>query len=320
MRHCTPRQPPLAPCAWPSRYFDPREAHILRARLETEGIPACITGDQHIIVNWPLSVALDCAALQVPEGNAGRAWDIIAACHAGVLEQDLVTAHPEAAEACAGCGATQTSAMVPLRATGVGRCHFLVGAGTFPDPRFAHDVRGVRKAVAIRGWHVPGRAARQRICRSIMRSAVKAVCIGGFLGGALDLAFAIGFAALNGLAPATLLQVIASGWFGSAAFDMGAASAGIGFVSHFALSLGWAALFVGLAMRLRVAARPWLSGPVFGTVVFLGMRLVVLPLSAFPRPVNFDMQAALYDLLSHMFLFGLPIALAARTFMPGRRT
>jgi len=153
-----------------------------------------------------------------------------------------------------------------------------------------------------------------------MHAALKAVCIGGLVGGALDLAFAIGFAALNGLAPATLLQVIASGWFGSAAFDMGAASVGIGFVSHFALSLGWAALFVGSAMRLRVAARPWLSGPVFGAVVFLGMRLVVLPLSAFPRPVNFDIPAALYDLLSHMFLFGLPIALAARAFMPGRRT
>lgn len=152
-----------------------------------------------------------------------------------------------------------------------------------------------------------------------MRAAVKAVCIGGFVGGTLDLAFAIGFAALNGLAPATLLQVIASGWFGKASFDMGAVSAAIGLVSHFALSLGWAALFVALAPRLRVAARPWLSGPIFGAVVFLGMRLVVLPLSAFPRPVSFDMPAALYDLLSHMFLFGLPIALAARSLMPGRR-
>lgn len=153
-----------------------------------------------------------------------------------------------------------------------------------------------------------------------MRSALKAVCIGGLVGGALDLAFAIGFAALNGLAPATLLQVIASGWFGSASFDMGAVSAGIGFVSHFALSLGWAALFVALAMRFRVAVHPWLSGPILGAVVFLGMRLVVLPLSAFPRPVNFDMPAALYDLLSHMFLFGLPITLAARSFLSGRRS
>lgn len=193
-------------------------------------------------------------------------------------------------------------------------------AATFPDPCFAHDVQGVRKAVAIRRWHVPGRAARQRVWKSIMRSAVKAVCIGGLVGGALDLAFAVGFAALNGLAPSTLLQVIASGWFGNAAFDMGAVSASIGLVSHFALSLGWAALFVALAMRFRSASPAWWSGPLFGTFVFFGMRLAVLPLSAFPRPVNFDIPGALYDLLSHMFLFGLPIALTARTFMPGRRT
>lgn len=153
-----------------------------------------------------------------------------------------------------------------------------------------------------------------------MRSALKAVCIGGFVGGALDLAFAIGFAATNGLAPSRLLQVIASGLFGSASFDMGAISAAVGFGAHFALSLAWAAVFVALAARHgALALRPWLGGPIFGAIVFLGMRMVVLPLSAFPRPVNFDMPGALYDLLSHMFLFGLPIALAARSCLPGRR-
>ncbi|MQP76367.1 hypothetical protein CQ393_10760 [Stenotrophomonas sp. MYb238] len=152
-----------------------------------------------------------------------------------------------------------------------------------------------------------------------MRPTVKAVCIGALVGGALDLAFAIGFAASNGLAPSTLLQAIASGWFGSASFNMGAVSVAIGLVSHFALSLGWAALFVALATWFRLTSRAWLSGPLFGAFVFLGMRLVVLPLSAFPKPMNFDMPGALYDLLSHMFLFGLPIALAARSFLSGRR-
>jgi len=152
-----------------------------------------------------------------------------------------------------------------------------------------------------------------------MQSAVKAACLGALVGGALDLAFAIGFTTSNGLAPSTLLQVITSGWFGSAAFNMGAVSAGIGLVSHFALSLGWAALFVALATRFGLTSRAWLNGPLFGAFVFLGMRLVVLPLSAFPRPMNFDMPGALYDLLSHMFLFGLPIALAARAFLSARR-
>ena len=46
-----------------TRYFDPWEAHILCARLVAEGIPASVIGDQHIMANWPMSVALGGAAL-----------------------------------------------------------------------------------------------------------------------------------------------------------------------------------------------------------------------------------------------------------------
>jgi hypothetical protein len=53
------------------------------------------------------------------------------------------------------------------------------------------------------------------------------------------------------------------------------------------------------------------AGAVFGVLVFLCMRLIVLPLSAFPRPVSFEPLASTLDLLSHMFLFGVPIAAAA---------
>lgn len=42
------------------------------------------------------------------------------------------------------------------------------------------------------------------------------------------------------------------------------------------------------------------------------MRLVVLPLSAFPLPVKFRQFASVPDVLSQMFFFDLPIALAAR--------
>jgi hypothetical protein len=42
------------------------------------------------------------------------------------------------------------------------------------------------------------------------------------------------------------------------------------------------------------------------------MRLVVLPASAFPFPVTFKPLATTLDLLSHTFLFGVPIALAIR--------
>lgn len=152
-----------------------------------------------------------------------------------------------------------------------------------------------------------------------MQGRIKAILIGGVLGGAFDLAFALVSAASNGIAPARLLQIIASGAFGNAAMDMGAAGSASGALFHFGLSLLWAALFAMIAARFRaVSAKPWLSGPIFGVIVFFAMRLVVLPLSAYPNPVRFAMPGAFYDLLSHMFLFGLPIALANRAFASRR--
>src|SRR5262245_8466813 len=142
---------------------------------------------------------------------------------------------------------------------------------------------------------------------------LRAIIVGGSIAGALDILFAICFAAANGMAPPRLLQVVASGLLGEAAYDGGTPTALLGLVSHFVMSYLWATLFVVAAARQpRLIARPVVAGAVFGVIVFLTMRLVVLPLSDFPHPVSFKPLAAGLDLLSHMFLFGLPIALAAR--------
>jgi uncharacterized membrane protein YagU involved in acid resistance len=144
-------------------------------------------------------------------------------------------------------------------------------------------------------------------------SAARAVVIGGAIGGALDLAFAITFAATRGGAPTRLLQTVASGWLGEASFDGGLATAALGLASHFALSFAWAAILLAVARAWpRLVARPALATCLFGVVVFLAMRLVVLPLSAYPRPVSFAPMATALDLLSHIWLFALPIVLAVR--------
>lgn len=138
-----------------------------------------------------------------------------------------------------------------------------------------------------------------------------AILVGGAVGGALDLLFAISFAGYNGVSPSRVLQTIASGLLGNAAFEGGNAAAALGLACHFGLSVGWAALFAAAAGRVPVLARrPLPAGAVFGALVFLSMRLVVLPLSAYPRPVSFKPLATTLDLLSHMLLFGVPIALA----------
>ena len=112
---------------------------------------------------------------------------------------------------------------------------------------------------------------------------------------------------------ARLLQAVASGVFGKAAFAGGVSMAAGGLALHFLLSFLWAGLFLLLArLRPSLALKPCLFGSLFGVLVFLGMRLVVLPLSAFPFPVTFKPVATIADLLSHMLLFGVPIALAVR--------
>lgn len=144
------------------------------------------------------------------------------------------------------------------------------------------------------------------------RWRLRAVLIGGTIAGTLDILFALTFAAANGVGPVQLLQTVASGLLGEAAYSGGVPVAALGLAGHFSMSYLWAALFVVMVERLpSFTLRPILAGAIFGILVFFSMRLVVLPLSAFPHPVTFKPLSASLDLLSHMFLFGVPIALAA---------
>ena len=141
---------------------------------------------------------------------------------------------------------------------------------------------------------------------------LRAVLVGGTIAGTLDILFALTFAAVNGVPPVRLLQTVASGLLGEAAYSGGVPAAALGLAGHFGMSYLWAALFVVIAVRLpKLTLRPVIAGAIFGVIVFFAMRLVVLPLSAFPHPVTFKPLSAGLDLLSHMFLFGVPIALAA---------
>ncbi|WP_374585766.1 hypothetical protein [Pseudoduganella sp.] len=144
-------------------------------------------------------------------------------------------------------------------------------------------------------------------------SSTRAILTGGALAGLLDIIFAISFAGYNGLPPQRLLQVVASGALGQAAFTGGMPAAAFGLACHFALSFGWMALFFIAARRLPALARKPLPAAVaYGLLVFFAMRLVVLPLSAFPRPVTFNAFSWGMDMLSHVLLFALPIVWATR--------
>lgn len=147
---------------------------------------------------------------------------------------------------------------------------------------------------------------------------LQAILLGGAIGGLGDILFAIGMAIARGDTATHLLQIVASGALGQAAFDGGLRTALLGLAAHFALSFGWAALFVLAARAMpALARRPLPAAVAYGTLVLLAMRLVVLPLSAFPFPSGIEPSWPLFlDLLSHVFLFALPIVLAARRMRP----
>jgi uncharacterized membrane protein YagU involved in acid resistance len=145
------------------------------------------------------------------------------------------------------------------------------------------------------------------------RASILTVLIGGLIAGTFDLLYATGFSALDGVAPSRVLQSVASGLLGSAAYDGGAATAALGVILHYAMSLLIAMIFYALSRHLPLLIRhplPW--GCVFGLLVYAAMNFVVLPLSAFPGKFRFDLVLFIEDLIAHALLFGVPIALATR--------
>ena len=100
------------------------------------------------------------------------------------------------------------------------------------------------------------------------RPVLKAILIGGLIGGALDLLFAIFFAGYNGAAPSRVFQTVASGLIGDAAFAGGSGIAALGVGCHFALSVCWAVVFAIAAWQLpALARRPFVAGLAFGLIV-----------------------------------------------------
>jgi hypothetical protein len=143
-------------------------------------------------------------------------------------------------------------------------------------------------------------------------SPATAIAVGGGIAGLLDIlgAFAVYWPA----PPAAILRSIAAGIMGSAAARTGGPGlAALGFGLHFLVALGAAAVFVA-ACRIvpGLARRPFVTGPLYGLLVFLMMNYVVIPLSAIGRYPGPWSATTSQVIAVHLVGVGLPIALAAR--------
>jgi hypothetical protein len=140
------------------------------------------------------------------------------------------------------------------------------------------------------------------------RGAAKAILLASIVAGTLDILAAISLHALRGVAPSRLLQAIAAGLLGPAAFDGGDRAASLGLALHFAIMTVAVIVYYMASRLLPELARRWaIAGAIFGLAVFLFMTFVVLPLDANP-PKQFDAALLTIVALIHVVCVGLPIA------------
>lgn len=146
------------------------------------------------------------------------------------------------------------------------------------------------------------------------RRAAAPILTGGILAGAIDLTYAFTYHGLHGIAPTRILQSIASGLLGMAAFDQAFPAALIGFVAHFVILIVAATIYYAASRRLNVLTQhAYLSGMAFGVAIYCTMNFIVLPLSAAPHFKSSFPQIA-SDFAVHVLLLGPAIALAVRYF------
>ena len=149
------------------------------------------------------------------------------------------------------------------------------------------------------------------------RRAIAWVVLAGAVAATCDITYAILFYGWKGVAAQRILQSVASGLLGEAAFKGGAPVAALGLALHYGIAIVAAALFWGVGRRWRwLREEPVVTGLLYGIAIYAFMNFVVLPLSAYPFPMNFPLLRTATGLLVHMVGVGLPIALITRRAGP----
>jgi hypothetical protein len=151
------------------------------------------------------------------------------------------------------------------------------------------------------------------------RGLLPGIFIGGAIAGVLDLASAFLSTWLqSGYGPSVVLKAVASGLLGTHALFQGTGTAFLGLVLHFSIAFAWTACFAFAATHWNILMREAvLCGTLYGTLIYLTMEWIVLPLSAFPKPwlqQNNSFGKIGLGLTCHILLIGLPMSLSVRYF------
>jgi hypothetical protein len=147
--------------------------------------------------------------------------------------------------------------------------------------------------------------------------AWKTILLTGLIAGTLDITAAT---LVSGASLVRVLQFVASGAFGrDAAFSGGLWMALYGLLFHYLIAFVWTILYFFIYPKLRILAKNRIvSGLAYGVVVWVGMNLVVLPMTRIPeRP--FNPQQALIGCVVLMLMIGLPVSILTHRYYSKRK-
>jgi hypothetical protein len=150
----------------------------------------------------------------------------------------------------------------------------------------------------------------------------KSILWGGISAGTLSLSAALIVGRIQSTRSSVVLQSIASGFLSDIAFMGSSFTAALGAVLHFVIAFAVATVYCLLARKLSFMNKLFfIVGPIYGVVVCLVMKMIILPLSEVPTVMLQNPHSAFLGLnltiglLIHIFFVGYPIALAAAHFL-----
>jgi uncharacterized membrane protein YagU involved in acid resistance len=118
---------------------------------------------------------------------------------------------------------------------------------------------------------------------------------------------------LGGVPIISLYQYIASGALGESAFAGGIATAFIGVLSHFLISIVIAGVFIVGVDRIPFLRRYIIPGSLlYGFGVFIVMNLIITPLSAAPTLPAPTTPELILIILDHLLFYGLLLGIIVR--------
>jgi len=146
--------------------------------------------------------------------------------------------------------------------------------------------------------------------------AIDTIPLGGLFIGLFDLIFAFTFYGfILGVPLLRIFQSVAAGVLGRPrSYAGGVRTFFLGIILHFLVATCIATVYYLATLVLPVLIRhPVVSGLIYGVVAYLGMKFIILPLSAIGQrgPIP-RLSILITELIGHAVLVGLPVALLAR--------